>query len=229
MERAQHCCGKGQNIAPSAVIIGAGVGGLACAIRLRAAGWDVTVLEKNTQVGGKMYEYTWDAYRWDTGPSVITMRHVFEELFSAAGRRMEDYLTLEPLEPLTRYFYPDGTLLDASSNLAAMAQSISQLGEREVEGYLRYLAYAARIHRITGPVFIYDRPPTLSSFARVPVTEWLSADPFRTMQQAISQHVKSPKLRQLLGRFATYVGGSPYLAPATLNVIAHVELAGGVW
>jgi phytoene desaturase len=157
------------------------------------------------------------------------MRHVFEDLFSAAGRRMEDYLTLEPLEPLTRYFYPDGTLLDASSNLAAMVQSISQLGEREVEGYLRYLAYAARIHRITGPVFIYDRPPTLSSFARVPVTEWLSADPFRTMQQAISQHVKSPKLRQLLGRFATYVGGSPYLAPATLNVIAHVELAGGVW
>jgi phytoene desaturase len=176
-----------------------------------------------------MYEHTWGAYRWDTGPSVITMRHVFEELFSVAGRRMEDYLKLEPLEPLTRYFYTDGTQFDASSNLAAMVQSITRLEERDVEGYLSYLAYAARIHRITGPVFIYDRPPRLASFARVPVTQWLSADPLRTMQQAINSHVKSPKLRQLLGRFATYVGGSPFLAPATLNVIAHVELAGGVW
>lgn len=216
-------------MAKKAVIIGAGIGGLSTAIRLQCAGWQVTILEKNERVGGKMSEITQDGFRWDTGPSVITMRHVFEDLFQAAGRHMEDYLTLLPVDPLTRYFYPDGTTIDIRRNLDETLEQIAQLDTRDVEGYQRYLAYAAQIHRVTGPVFIYDKPPTLSSFLRVPLRDWLKADPLRTMNQAIKAHVKSPYLRQLLGRFATYVGGSPYLAPATLNVIADVELSGGVW
>ena len=211
------------------VIIGAGIGGLSAGIRLAAAGQRVIILEKNAQPGGKMYQLEQGGFRWDTGPSVITMRHVFEELFQFAGKHLEDYINLQPVEPLTRYFYRDGTILDASSNLSRMAQQIEALNPRDVEGYLAYLAYAARIHRITGPVFIYDRPPTPASFARVPPNEWLKVDPFRTMQRSIKRFVRSPHLRQLLGRFATYVGGSPYEAPATLNVIAHVELTGGVW
>lgn len=211
------------------VIIGAGIGGLSAAIRLALAGWRVSVYEKNPQVGGKMGELAADGFRWDLGPSVITMRHVFESLFAAAGRSLDDYLDLRPVNPLTRYFYPDGTELDASADLTAMAQRIAALDERDVEGYLSYLAHAARIHRITGKVFIYDRPPRPQSFAKVPLQDWLKADPLRTMQQAIEAHVRTPHLRQLLGRFATYVGGSPFEAPATLNVIAHVELTGGVW
>lgn len=211
------------------IIIGAGIGGLACAIRLQASGFQVTVLEKNAQTGGKMSQHIADGFRWDTGPSVITMRHVIEDLFQVAGRRMEDYLTLLPLDPLTRYFFPDHTVFDASASLSQLAANIAAIDERDVEGFLAFLAYAARIHRVTGPVFIYDQPPTPASFARVPITEWLAADPLRTMAQAVNHFVRSPHLRQLLGRFATYVGGSPYLAPATLNVIAHVELTGGVW
>ncbi len=214
---------------PHVIVIGAGIGGLSAAIRLRAAGFAVTVLEKNAQPGGKMSEIRTEGFRWDTGPSVITMRHVIEDLFAVAGRPMGDYLRLQALEPLTRYFYRDGTVLDASRDLSQMASAIEQIDERDVEGYLGYLAYAARIHRITGPVFIYDQPPTPASFRRVPVQDWLKADPMRTMQAAIKSFVRSPHLRQLLGRFATYVGGSPYEAPATLNVIAHVELTGGVW
>lgn len=210
-------------------IIGAGIGGMSAAIHLRAAGHTVTIYEKNDRTGGKMYQLEKDGFRWDTGPSVITMRHVFADLYAAAGRRMEDYLKLLPVEPLTRYFFPDGTILDATRDLSAMARQIEQIEPRDVEGYLSYLAYAARIHRITGPVFIYDKPPTPASFARVPVQDWLKADPFRTMRGAIEAHVRSPQLRQLLSRFATYVGGSPYEAPATLNVIAHVEMTGGVW
>ncbi|MCA9973234.1 MAG: phytoene desaturase [Anaerolineales bacterium] len=210
-------------------IIGAGIGGLSAAIRLAAAGRRVVVYEKNAQVGGKMAQISADGFRWDTGPSVITMRHVFDDLFAAAGRRLADYLELLPVEPLTRYFYPDGVMLDATRDLAAMAQQIARLDERDVEGYLAYLAYAARIHRITGPVFIYAQPPTWRSFLRVPPPDWLKVDGTRTMAAAIAAHVRTPHLRQLLGRFATYVGASPYLAPATLNVIAHVELTGGVW
>jgi len=213
----------------SVIVIGAGIGGLTTAIRLQYAGYDVTVLEKNPKVGGKMYEMEETGFRWDTGPSVITMRHVFEDLFNDVGRNLSDYLTLLPVDPLTRYFYPDGTIFNASRDWSVMADEIAKLNERDVEGFLEYLAYAARIHRITGPVFIYDKPPTPASFAKVPIQDWLKADPFRNMHGAIKRFVTSEKMRQLLGRFATYVGGSPYLAPATLNVIAHVELTGGVW
>lgn len=216
-------------VAPDVAVVGAGIGGLSAAIRLAAAGLRVAVYEQNPITGGKMSRIERDGFFWDTGPSVITMRHVFEDLFAVAGRRLDDYLTFLPVEPLTRYFYPDGTVLDASSDLTRMLPQIERLDPKDVEGYLAYLAYAARIHRITGPVFIYDQPPRPSSFLKVPVTEWLAADPLRTMSVAIDRYVSSPQLRQMLGRFATYVGGSPYAAPATLNVIAHVELSGGVW
>jgi phytoene desaturase len=216
-------------MAKPVVIIGAGVGGLSTAIRLAAAGRHVVLFEQNRAVGGKMGEIRTAGFRWDTGPSVITMRPVLEELFAAAGRRLDDYITLQPVEPLTRYFYPDGVILDASRDLAKMARQIEALEERDVEGYLAYLAYAARLHRITGPTFIYDRPPTWRSFTRVSLADALKVDPWRKMDTAIRSYVRSPHLRQLLGRFATYVGASPYQAPATLNVIAHVEMTGGVW
>jgi phytoene desaturase len=214
------------------VIIGAGIGGLSTAVHLASAGQKVLVYEKNTAVGGKMSQiHTPDGYRFDTGPSVITMRHVFTDLFATAGRNLDDYLTFLPVDPLTRYFFPDEprTTLDMRRDLSATLAQIEAIEPRDVEGYLNYLAYAARIHRLTGPVFIYDQPPTPASFLRVPVQDWLKVDPFRTMHGAIRRFVRSPHLQQLLGRFATYVGASPYLAPATLNVIAHVELSGGVW
>ena len=211
------------------IIIGGGIGGLSAAIRLAAAGKRVTVLEQNAAVGGKMSQVEQDGFRWDTGPSVITMRHVFEELFATAGRRLDDYLTLLPVEPLTRYFYPDGTLIDATRDMTRMAEQIAAFDERDVEGYLDFLEYAARLHRITGPVFVYNQPPTLRTFLGVPVNDMVRVDPWLTMDQAIRRRVRSPQMRQLLARFATYVGASPYQAPATLSVIAHVELTGGVW
>ncbi len=211
------------------VIIGGGIGGLSAAIHLAAAGRRVILLEQNAAVGGKMGQVRADGFRWDTGPSVITMRHVFEDLFAAAGRRMDDYLALEPVDPLTRYFYPDGTVLDATRDLPRMTGQIAALDARDVAGYRAYLDYAARLHRITGPVFIYDQPPRLRSLLHVSPLDVLRVDGLRTMDRAIRGFVHSPHLRQLLGRFATYVGASPYRAPATLNVIGHVELKGGVW
>lgn len=211
------------------LIIGGGIGGLSAAIHLAAAGKRVLILEQNAAVGGKMSEWTAQGFRWDTGPSVITMRHVFEELFHAAGKRLDDYLTLLPIEPLTRYFFPDGTLLDFTRDFPALLKQIEQLDARDVEGFLKYLSYVARLHRITGPVFIYDEPPHPGSLLKVHPRDMLHVDAWRSMDRAIRSYVHSPQLRQLLGRFATYVGASPYRAPATLNVIAHVELNGGVW
>lgn len=214
---------------PPIYILGAGIGGLSAAIHLAARGYDVTILEQNAAVGGKMSEMRVEGFRWDTGPSVITMRGVFEELFHTAGRRLEDYLTLLPVEPLTRYFWSDGTRLDLSRSLPETAAQIGALEPRDVEGYLAFLAEAARWHRITAPVFTFGPPPSLESLWHVSLRDALSVDVFSTLQQRIERRVSHPHLRQLLGRFATYVGASPYLSPATLAVIAHVELTGGVW
>lgn len=211
-------------------VIGGGIGGLSAAIHLAAAGARVTVLEQNAAVGGKMGEIRQDGFRWDTGPSVITMRPAFEALFAAAGRALDDYLTLLPLDPLTRYFYPDGVVFDASQDVEVMAGRIAaQFGPADAEGYRRFLAYARRIHDVTAPRFIDGPPPTLGTLLRTPLRDIPAVDPLRTMDARIRSFVRDPRLRQLLGRFATYVGASPFLAPATLNVIAHVELAGGVW
>ncbi len=214
-----------------AVIVGGGIGGMSAAIRLAVAGWRVTLVEQNDALGGKMGEVRIDGFRWDTGPSVITMRPVFVDLFASAGRRLEDYIDLRPVDPLTHYVYPDGTTLDIWRDLARTVAEIERVADdpRDVEGYLAFLAYAARIHRITGDKFIYRDPPTFWDVARTPLRDMPAVDPLRTMDAAARGFVRSPKLRQLLGRFATYVGASPYRAPATLNVIAHVELTGGVW
>jgi phytoene desaturase len=211
------------------IVIGAGIGGLSAAIHLAAAGRRVIVLEQSEQVGGKMGEFRRAGFRWDTGPSLITMRRAFDELFAVAGRRLEDYLDLQPVEPVTRCTFADGKTLDLSRDLPRMLEQLPAFGPAEAEGYLAYLSYVARLYRITSPIFIYDQPPRLSSLRRVAPSDALRVDGLRTMSRAIESFVASPHLRQALGMFATYVGASPYLAPATLNVIAHVELNQGVW
>ena len=211
------------------IIIGAGLGGMSAAIHLAVAGKRVTILEQNPQVGGKMGFRTDAGFYWDTGPSVITMKPVLERLFEVAGRRLDDYLELQPIDPLTRYFYPNGTVLNVTRDWVDLAEQIGRIDPSDIEGYLAYLRYVAELYRITRPIFIEDHPPTWRSFLRVPVRDWFKIDPFQSMATQIEKTVQSAELRQLFGRFATYVGSSPYLAPATLNVIAHVELTGGVY
>src|SRR5690606_27136632 len=110
-----------------------------------------------------------------------------------------------------------------------LADQIAALDPRDVAGYLRFLAFAAEIERIAGPAFLYGPPPSLRTFASASPASWLKVGALSSMSRAIARHVHSPHLRQLLGRFATYVGANPYHAPATLSIIAHVELTGGVW
>ena len=211
------------------VIIGGGIGGLSAAVHLATAGRKVIVFEQNAAVGGKMSQFEAAGFRWDTGPSVITMRTVFEDLWRSAGQRLEDDLTLLPVDPLTRYFYGDGVVLDVRREPAAMDAAIAAIEPADVQGYRDFLAYAAEIHRITAPVFVESGPPSLASLRYANPLDLLRIDPWLTLDQAIARRVRSRHMRQMLGRFATYVGASPYQAPATLAVVAHVELAGGIW
>ena len=212
------------------VVVGGGLGGLSAAIHLAAAGENVTVLESAPQVGGKTSELRQNGYRWDTGPTVLTLRHVLEDLFQAAGRRVDDYLTLIPMDPLTRYHYRDGTVLDIRASLAQTVANVEALpgdAAGNVDQYLRFLAYAAQMYRITAPVVLYNDPPTPRSILGMPLADVLHVD-LRSMDRAIDAHVRSPYLRWLFRRYATYLGASPYQARAFLNVISHVELTAGL-
>ncbi len=212
-------------------IIGAGIGGLAAAARLGAAGFRVAVYEQNPTVGGKMNVVRAAGYQFDTGPSLLTMPHVLAEHFAACGRRLEDYLTITPLEPLCRYFWSDGATIDASTDVPTMQAGLAALDPAAAVAYPRFLAHAHDLYRRTANVFIYgsiERRDLLRALLRSPLDP-LRIDPFRTMHQTVSRYFADPRVQQLFDRYATYNGSSPYLAPATLCVIPYVEYGLGGW
>jgi phytoene desaturase len=212
-------------------IIGAGIGGLAAAAQLARRGLAVRVYERNPLVGGKMNLVTANGYQFDTGPSLITMPQVLARHFAECGRRLEDYLTLSPLTPLCRYFWPDGKRLDASSDMATMVAGLAQLDPADAAAYPRFIAHARQLYRRTAATFIFgslEPGDLLRALLRAPLDP-LRIDPFRTMHQAVSSFFRDQRVRQLFDRYATYNGSSPYLAPATLCVIPYVEYRFGGW
>jgi len=211
------------------VVVGGGIGGLSAAIRLASMGRKVVLLEKNPTVGGKMAEYHQDGYRWDIGPSVLTMKDVFEDLFKFAGKRMDDAFQVFPMDPLTSYFYADGKRLDIRRDLSRTLQEIEAINPQGVEDYLSFLAYAAKQFRITRPIYTYGPPPTFSSIRKIGMQNLMKVDAFKDYFSAISAITKLGFLQQLFARYAIYFGSNPFTAPAVLSVIAHIELSKGIW
>jgi 1-hydroxycarotenoid 3,4-desaturase len=215
------------------VIVGAGVGGLTCAIELALAGCAVTVVERAATPGGKMREVVVDGAPIDAGPTVLTMRWVFEALFERAGAQMSDYITLKPLNVLARHAWSETERLDLFADQNRSAEAIGDLaGAREAAGYLAFCAEAQRIYQTLKDSFLtVPKGGPLTLAARVGLHRLgtlLAIRPYETLWSALGDHFKDPRLHQLFGRYATYCGSSPFQAPATLMLIAHVEQA-GVW
>ncbi len=213
-----------------AVVIGAGVGGLSAAIELAAAGVSVDVLEAHPAAGGKVGIAASDGLEFDTGPSVLTLPETLGRLFRLAGGRLEDEVQLIEPVPSFRYLYPDGVALDVHPRLEATLASVrATLGAR-AEGELgKFLGYAERIWGAAAPHFVFGPAPRLLRLAAAPraLASLLRIDPLHTMRAAIWSRVRSPHLRMLLARYATYNGSDVRRAPATLNCISHVELGLG--
>ena len=215
------------------VVAGAGLGGLASALALVGSGHRVALVEAHTEVGGKVAVARVEGREIDCGPTVLTMRPVFEELFAAAGLRLDDHVELLPLDLLARHAWPDGSVLDLFADEAATTEAIAAFaGAREAEGYRRYASYSAKLlDRLEEPFLRHDNgglarllwragPRRMAGLARV--------DFARTMWRALGEFFADPRLRQLFARYATYYGSSPFSAPATLNLISSVEQR-GVW
>jgi 1-hydroxycarotenoid 3,4-desaturase len=215
------------------VIVGAGIAGLVSAFALAARGLDVTVVERATAPGGKMRQVAIGSSRIDSGPTVFTMRWVFDELFAAAGNTFSDHVRLTPLEILARHAWDDHSRLDLFADEERTIDAIGGFaGAAEAEGYRAFCRDTRRIYDILEKPFLRAPRPSMTGLLGAGGLRGLmqlpQIKPFSSMWSALGQYFLDPRLQQLFGRYATYCGSSPYLAPATLMLVAHVERE-GVW
>jgi phytoene desaturase len=212
------------------VVVGAGLAGLSAALRLAGAGRRVTLLERESVPGGRNGLLEVGGYSFDTGPTVLTMPDLIADAFDAVGEQMEDWLTLEPLDPLYRAFYPDGSVLDTHAEPAAMAEEIRRvIGPAEASGYLQFVEFVSELYRLEQQHFIdrnLDSPFDLltPSLARL-----VAMGGFRRLAPKVAQYLKDPRTQRLFSFQALYAGMSPYDAFAIYAVIAYMDSVAGVF
>ncbi len=212
------------------IIIGAGLGGLSAACRLAKCGFSVTVLEKNETVGGKVNTVEANGYKFDTGASLLTMRHVLEDLFECCEKRIEDYLEIIRLEPICRYFWSDGGTFDASTDLRRTESEIEKIEPNGATKFRRFLADAKRKYEIAEKTFLAKSLNDLPELLKLKLLpDLLKISTLKTLDKHNANYFESKKTRQLFNRFATYNGSSPYETPATFALIPYVEFGLGAW
>ncbi len=215
------------------VVVGAGIGGLACAIDLASGGHEVLVVDKADAPGGKLREATVAGRALDAGPTVFTMRWVFDELFADAGTSLDEHLSLRCVESLARHAWSRDERLDLFADIERSVDAIASFASgAEARRYRDFCARAASVYRtLEAPFLRGSRPSPVSLTTRVGwrgLPDLMRISPFATLWSSLGDHFHDPRLRQLFGRYATYCGSSPFAAPATLMLVAHVEQQ-GVW
>lgn len=208
-------------------IIGAGIGGLSAACLLASKGHKVSIFEKNNSFGGKMNLVEAEGYRFDTGPSLFTMPETLEALFTQCGTSLAEQLTLLSLSTNCRYTFADGTRFDNHHSLEATLEEIKRIAPKDLEAYKEFLSYSENLFHKTEHAFIRNPLFDMSDFKNLDLLSFFKIDAFTTVSKRVDSYFKSPYLRQFFKRFTTYNGSSPFLAPATLNVIPHIELNQG--
>ena len=214
-------------------VIGAGIGGLAAAIDLARQGAEVTLLERQGEPGGKMREIVLGEARIDAGPTVFTLRSVFDELFAAAGDSFADRVALRPATTLARHAWGPDRRLDLYADVERSQEAIGEFaGAAEARRFRDFCAATRRMFQTLEAPYLRSSAPSPIGLVRAMGLRGLpnlfQIRPFATMWGALGDHFFDARLRQLFGRYATYCGSSPFLSPATLMLVAHVEQQ-GVW
>lgn len=212
---------------PKVNIVGAGLAGIASAIRFASKGFNVEVFESNAYPGGKLSEFHQGNYRFDAGPSLFTMPHYVDELFRLANKNPNEYFEYQRLEDICNYFWDDGTRFTAFADVAKFAGQIEKNTNSTAEELHRFLNKSETIYDITHQVFLEKSLHLLNTYTTINTAKSFlrfgQIDAFRTMARANSSFFSDEKMVQYANRFATYNGSNPYQAPATLNVIPHLE------
>ena len=220
-------------------VIGGGLGGLAAACTLAARGHRVTLFEANGWLGGKAAVLEEGGFRFDMGPTILTLPSVLRRIFAEAGRDLDDYLDLVPLDPQWRCFFDDGGVLDLSPDLQRMRQALaafSPFGAAEGDRYATFLEHAHRLRRISDDYFfwrsiggVWDMVDVQRSMALSTLGDVLAMRMGRSVAANVRSYARDPRVAQMLDHFTQYVGSSPDASPAVLCGIAHMQTQDGVW
>lgn len=215
------------------IVIGAGVAGMAAAIRLAVKGYEVTVMEKNGEPGGKLHQFHCGSFTFDAGPSLFTEPSNIEALFTLAGEPIAEYLSYSALPLACRYFYEDGTVLNAYTNPQLFAEELEQKTGEPAGDTLAYLAQAGHLYNDIGQVFLNHSLHRKATWLKAPLARaFRRVQPgllLKSMHQVNSHYFSDERVVQLFNRFATYNGSNPYQAPGMLSMIPHLEHNEGIY
>jgi phytoene desaturase len=213
--------------AGQAVVIGSGFGGLAAAVRLAARGWDVVVLERLDQPGGRARVFRRDGFTFDAGPTVITAPFLFEELWTMCGERMSDHVDLRPVTPFYRIRFADGEWFDYTGDPARMRAEVGRIAPADVEGYERFVAMSESIFSVGFEKLAHVPFDSWIDMARV-VPAMVRLESYRTVHGMVSKFVKDDRLRQVLSFHPLLVGGNPFTTTSIYSLIPFLERKWGV-
>jgi len=213
-------------------IIGGGLGGLSAAISLKKnPDYDVTIIEKNAHLGGKLNYVEKEGFSFDLGPSIYTMPHIFDRLFTMHGKKREDYYQIQPVRPHWRNFFEDGTTIDLEQDIKQMKNPPSSLSDKDINDLQSFLSYSKKLYHLSNETYFKHQSEKVMDVAKYynPLTFLFKSDYFSTMDQGVRKHVENPYLVDILNFFVKYVGSSPYDAPAILNLLPFVQWEFDLW
>ncbi len=212
------------------LVVGAGVGGLSAAVRLAAAGQRVHVVERAPGPGGRCARIDADGYKFDTGPTILLLKPIIEELFQSVGRKLEDYLTLVPCTPNYLIHFSDGARAEFTSDLRRMQTSLEAIEPGSFSGYLRYLEEGRRGLEVSLDRFVTRNFDTLASFATPGnLQQVFAVNAHRSLYSVVSKYFQDERLRIALSFQTMYLGISPHEAPGVYALLPYTELADGIW
>ncbi|MDG1049539.1 MAG: phytoene desaturase family protein [Planctomycetota bacterium] len=211
----------------SAIVCGGGLGGIAAALRLRAKGHEVTLIERGERLGGRARTFERDGFKHDAGPTVVTAPFLFEELFELFGERFEDHVQLVPLTPWYRFQYPDGTHFDYGGSVEDTKAEIARIEPRDVEGYERLLEHSKRIFDV-GFTELSDEPFHQFGTMVKQVPKLMELRSHLTVWQFVSKYLSHPKLQWAFSIQPLLVGGNPFDTTSIYSLIHHVEREWGI-
>lgn len=212
------------------IIIGAGIGGLVTAIKLKHHGYDVTIIEKNSSIGGKINQIKKDGFTFDLGPTIVMMPHMYDEVFRYVGKNPDDYYTKTQLNPIYNVYFSKTDKVEVSTDLVHLTRFLESIGEKETSGYFRYLNDIYARYVVAKKHFLEKTFNTLTDVLNFR-TLWngLRLKTFDTAYHSVSKFVKNERLRKLLSFQTLYIGISPYVGPSIYSIIPMVETLYGIW
>ena len=213
------------------IIVGGGLGGMSAAISLaKNPEYHITLLEKNSHLGGKLNVKQLQGFSFDLGPSILTMPHLFDNLFTMHGKVMDDYIQIQPVRPHWRNFFEDGTVIDLTHRIEDMLIN-KTLKPSDIDDLKKYYAYIEKIYHVSDYVTFSNQLETTWDVIKSSVSfqKFLDLDYFSSMDQGVRRYIKNPYLVDIINYFIKYVGSSPYDAPALMNLLPYIQWKFDLW